>query len=43
MIIRTMIITYKSLTGDYSMDDIIILHPDIITYKSLTGDYSFYP
>ena len=34
------IITYKSLTGDYSDYMYYLLADTIITYKSLTGDYS---
>ena len=34
------IITYKSLTGDYSHPLLSYLPSFIITYKSLTGDYS---
>ena len=36
------IITYKSLTGDYSQFVCVTSASDIITYKSLTGDYSSY-
>ena len=34
------IITYKSLTGDYSVSIATTRQHQIITYKSLTGDYS---
>ena len=36
------IITYKSLTGDYSIVRATLRGASIITYKSLTGDYSAY-
>lgn len=35
------IITYKSLTGDYSNTFKLITERPIITYKSLTGEYSY--
>ena len=38
--LRVVIITYKSLTGDYSFLSLTIYERGIITYKSLTGDYS---
>lgn len=34
------IITYKSLTGDYSVLHVVTRALPIITYKSLTRDYS---
>ena len=40
MNIHATIITYKSLTGDYSNETSYVDSVLIITYKSLTGDYS---
>ena len=37
---KSAIITYKSLTGDYSDFCAFNFFCSIITYKSLTGDYS---